>query len=484
MPDNLMTQISAVGVAQVIAILKQPPPPSGARRASAALAAAVPVAGSRAAAGAAEGAVMVLARHFKTSEASTDTAVAATLDNRKTRSPGTRWFHRAEKASDPTPPVRYFPNLGMLLGTVDQQGLQALSAEPQVKEVVGAPVLSLIRPVKVAPVKRAAARTAQTTWGIKRVKADQLHRRGFTGDGIIVGHLDTGADGTHPALKSAFHAFAEFDDLGFEVTPAPAPHDTDEHGTHTAGTIAGRTTTGRAIGVAPGALLASAIVIEGGNAIARILAGMDWVIGQGVKVLSMSLGIRGFHDDFLPVTQTLRDRGILPVFAVGNEGPGTSRSPGNYAEVLSVGAMDDGDKVADFSSSQRFEHPANRLVPDLVAPGVAIISAKPGGGFQEMDGTSMATPHIAGLAALLMQAAPAATIDQIEDAIFRSCSLLSRELDLRQSRGVPDAVKALGLLGVPIVAAAAPAPAPAARRPGKRKKSAAAKATRPARRRQ
>lgn len=194
----------------------------------------------------------------------------------------------------------------------------------------------------------------------------------------------------------------------------PSPHDTDEHGTHTAGTIAGRTSAGRAIGVAPEALLANAIVIEGGNATARILAGMDWVIGQGATILSMSLGFRGFQEDFLAVTQTLRERGILPVFAVGNEGPGTSRSPGNYAEALSVGAMDANDQVADFSGSQRFDRPDNPLVPDLVAPGVAVISAKPGGGFQEMDGSSMATPHIAGLAALLMQAAPAATIDGIE----------------------------------------------------------------------
>jgi subtilisin family serine protease len=361
----------------------------------------------------------------------------------------------------------------MLHGTVDQTGFEALAAHPRIEEVVATPPLSLIRPVNVAPVKPAAPQNVETTWGIQRVKADELHTLGFTGEGIIVGHLDTGADGTHPALQSAFHAFAEFDDLGFEVTPAPAPHDTDEHGTHTAGTIAGRTTDGRAIGVAPGALLASAIVIEGGNVIARILAGMDWVIGQGARILSMSLGIRGYHEDFLPVTQTLRQRGILPVLAVGNEGPGTSRSPANYAPALSVGAMDESDKVPDFSSSERFERPDKPLVPDLVAPGVGVISAKPGGGFQEMDGTSMATPHIAGLAALLMQAAPAATLEQIEQAIFASCSLLPGELPERQNRGVPDGVKALGLLGVPVPAAALAVP-----RPAKHKKAVTAKPTR------
>src|SRR5205814_3981544 len=99
----------------------------------------------------------------------------------------------------------------------------------------------------------------------------------------------------------------------------------------------------------------------------------------------------------------------------------------------------------------------------LVAPGVAVISAKPGGGYQEMDGSSMATPHIAGLAALLMQAAPTATISQIEQAIFASCSPLPGELPERQNRGVPDAVKALAALGVPLATAAPATSRPPAR---------------------
>src|SRR5262249_21353312 len=148
--------------------------------------------------------------------------------------------------------------------------------------------------------------------------------------------------GSHPALKDAIQHFEEFDLMGDPVAGA-TPHDSDEHGTHTAGTIAGRKVASTAFGVAPEAMLASAIVIEGGNVIARLLAGMDWAVGLGVRVLSMALGLRGYHPDFLPVTRILRAKGIQPVFAVGNEGPGTSRSPGNYAEALSVGAGDDQD---------------------------------------------------------------------------------------------------------------------------------------------
>jgi subtilisin family serine protease len=261
-----------------------------------------------------------------------------------------------------------------------------------------------------------------------------------------VGHLDTGVDGTHPALKKAIARFAEFDDLGQEVLPTPRPFDSEDHGTHTAATIAGHPVRGRHIGVAPGSRLASAIVIEGGNVVARVLGGMDWAVGHNVRILSMSLGFPGWVDDFLALTRLLREKNILPVFAVGNEGPGTSRSPGNYPETLSVGAHDVDADVAEFSSSQRFSRKRDPVVPDLLAPGVGVISARPGGGYQSMDGTSMATPHVAGLAALLIEAKPTASAAEVERAIFGSCVRppgMDRE---RGNRGVPDAKRALALL--------------------------------------
>ena len=175
---------------------------------------------------------------------------------------------------------------------------------------------------------------------------------------MLVGHLDTGVDGKHPALKDAIGHYAEFDLLGAEITPTPAPRDSGEHGTHTAATIAGRPVQGRSVGMAPDAKLASAMVIEGGNAVARVLGGMDWAVGLGVNVISMSLGFRGWWEDFIPIVRILRRHQVLPVFAVGNEGPGTSRSPGNYPQPLSVGAMDKNHTVADFSSSQRFQRRA------------------------------------------------------------------------------------------------------------------------------
>ncbi len=368
-----------------------------------------------------------LERHFRHSELSQDSALAASS---------------LTAAAAVAPNVRYYPNLGVALGTVDRAGLASLRSDPAVASVNGAPNLSLIAPERIADAKL----TVNRTWGLQALKAPELWAKGFTGKGILVGHLDTGVDGKHPALKTAIGAFAEFDMLGFELTPTPAARDSGEHGTHTAATIAGRPVGGRHVGMAPDALLASALVIEGGNAVARVLGGMDWAVGQNCRILSMSLGFRGWWEDFIPIARILRRYQVLPVWAVGNEGPGTSRSPGNYPQALSVGAMDKDKTVAWFSSSQRFQRRRDPLVPDLIGPGVGVTSAKPGGGWQDMDGTSMATPHIAGLAALLMQARPKASVGRIERAIFESCTLDPKQPRDRANRGLPDGLKALALL--------------------------------------
>jgi subtilisin family serine protease len=340
------------------------------------------------------------------------------------------------------PVMQYYPNLGVALGTVNRNGLNALRSDATVQSVSGTPQIRLIKPVRIA----SAALTSDVTWGLKAMEVKKLWDQGLTGKGIMVGHLDTGVDGDHTTLKDAIADFTEFDLLGKEITPKPKARDSDDHGTHTAATIAGRAVGGKSIGVAPEAMLTSALVIEGGDVVARVLGGMNWAVGKGIRVLNMSLGFPGYWNDFLQLTRILRARGILPVFAVGNEYAGTSRSPGNYAEALSVGAFDGNNQVADFSSSQIFNRKRDPIVPDLIAPGVDIVSAKPGGGYQQMNGTSMATPHIAGLAALLWQAKPNATVKQIENAIFASCQLPAGMSNLRANKGIPNAPRALAAL--------------------------------------
>jgi len=417
--------LKATGVADVIVILE----PDAAIPA-AALGSEVPAA---------------IAQHFKASPYSQDAALLETLQ--------ARTFVRRLDSEDLAvseayglarqAPVgsRYYPNLGVALGSVDRPALAALRREPAVQKVVMAPQLRLIRPVATA----ATAAMPGYTWGLRALGIDGLHDQGLTGRGVRIGHLDTGIDASHPALADVLHDYAEFDLLGNRAVGA-SPRDSAEHGTHTAGTLAAQPIDGIRFGVAPGARLVSAMVIEHGNVLARILGGMNWMVGQNVRVLSMSLGLVGVEDTFLAISQILRARGVLPVFAVGNDGPGRSRYPGNYAEALSVGAADSNSQVPDFSSSQLFKRAQDAIVPDLVGPGVDVVSCVPGGGYKQMSGTSMATPHIAGLAALLMEAKPDASIDAIEAAIFGSCALPPDMLASRANRGFPNAAKALSLL--------------------------------------
>lgn len=340
------------------------------------------------------------------------------------------------------PAARVFPHLGVVYGTVERDGLSALRASPVVRAVKPAAQLSLIRPVAAAR----PSRPDGTVWGVEHLRAPDLWAQGWTGAGVRVAHLDTGVDLTHPCLDGAVVEFAEFDPTGRRVPDAPIRDGDDgRHGTHTAATIAGREIDGVRVGVAPGAELCSALVIEGGDLTARILGGMDWAIGVGARVLSMSLGIRGLVNSFLDLVAILRDNGVLPVVAIGNEGPGTSRSPGNYPRALSVGAHDRDGAVAGFSSSQRFQRRSHPLTPDVVAPGVDVVSAGREGGWQTLSGTSMATPHVAGLAALLMQARPDADIDAVERAILESAELGSMPTE-RANYGAVNGLRALARL--------------------------------------
>ena len=420
---SIAASLKASGVAEVLVVLRSGQAPSKTALAT--------------------GAAAVL-RHFSTSPYSQDAALlevlqARELDDREAFRGVLPSATRLSVTSSYAGP-RHYPNLGLVLGNVDRGALSALRKECDVEQIVPAPQLRLIRPVA----KAETVLQPGYSWGLRSLQIDQLHVEGLTGKDVLIGHLDTGVDAAHPALEGAVQSFAEFDSLGNYVDGS-TPRDSADHGTHTAGTLAGREVNGIRFGVAPGAKLASAMVIEGGKQLARILGGMDWIVGQGARVLNMSLGLVGVDEALRAISRILRTRGVLPVFAIGNDAPGRSRYPGNYAEVLSVGAADNLGRVAEFSSSQLFKRAQDPIVPDLVGPGVDVLSCVPGG-YVQMSGTSMATPHIAGLAALLMEARPDKTCDEIEAAIFRSCSLLPGMLVNRANRGYPNAVRALNLL--------------------------------------
>ena len=352
---------------------------------------------------------------------------------------------RSRRSGTPESPssMLVFPRLGLAYGAVTREGLEAMRKHQAVRSVTESNSLRMIRPVPYLAQSALDTPDKGPTWGIKALKVEALWAQGLTGHGVLVGHLDTGIDGAHPMLEGAIEKATVFDLGGVEKRATNPPTDSGHHGTHTAGIIAGRPFNQVKAGVAPGAKLLSAEVLEAGDSIARVLGGMEWALTNGARILNLSLGWPTYTDCFLTIVDALRANECLPVIATGNDGEGSTRSPGNYAQSLSVGAVSQFGRVPTFSGSEVMNRPNEPIVPDIVAPGVDIWSAAPGDGFKMLQGTSQATPHVAGLAALLMEAHPRAPISLVETAILGSARRHASVPETRAGRGMPDAEAAL-----------------------------------------
>ncbi|WP_157548191.1 S8 family serine peptidase [Nonomuraea candida] len=335
----------------------------------------------------------------------------------------------------------------MLLVRATPGTLGALAELDLVERIIPNFTLTAPEPGRAAAPRTTAA--AATTWGLAKIGADRVQdERGLTGKGVRVAVLDTGIDVTHPDLKGklatadpadpkAPGGWIEFDANG---KPVPSePHDSSYHGTHVAGTIAGGDASGTRIGVAPGAELMAGLVIPGGRGtLAQVIAGMQWALapyradgtpaGEPADVVSMSLGAEGYADELIEPARNIYRAGAFPSFAIGNDcSPGGSGSPGNVYEAVAVGATDAADNVAGFScggvvkSGDWFaappEWPDSYVVPDVSAPGVDVVSAMPGGEYAALNGTSMATPHVSGTVALMLEARPGLAVDAAEEIL-------------------------------------------------------------------
>lgn len=290
--------------------------------------------------------------------------------------------------------------------------------------------ISLIQPLPSAPT---ALASTDSKWILGLVGADAARTSGLTGAGVTIAVLDTGVDESHPELAGKVVKAVQFAPADGTPTPMTPSGDTHYHGTHVAGILAGKT-----VGIAPGAKLCAAVMIPGGNGFTSdFIAAMEWAAGDpAVQIVNMSAGIFGFHPELLGATRDLVQVGILPVFAIGNEGRNTSRSPGNYDAPVSVGACDQAKQVASFSGGGSVViDNLQYSLPDLVAPGVDVFSCVPGGQYRSLDGTSMATPVVAAVAALLLERHPNATNLDLIDAVLSTCVDLSYPRD-RQGQGL------------------------------------------------
>ncbi|MFG3136257.1 S8 family serine peptidase [Streptomyces sp. NPDC048211] len=285
---------------------------------------------------------------------------------------------------------------------------------------------------------------------VPQINAPQAWAEGYDGKGIKVAVLDTGIDADHPDVKDRILESRSF-------VPGEEVDDKNGHGTHVASTIAGSGAASDGVnkGVAPAADLIVGKVLsnEGSGADSGIIEAMEWAKAEGADVVSMSLGSSIPDDGSDPMSQAVNtlsaDGGPLFVIAAGNAyGAGTIGSPGSADKALTIAAVDKQDNRADFSSMGPLTR-SNGLKPDLSAPGVDINAAAsqsvPGieGMYQSMSGTSMATPHVAGAAAILKERHPDWTGQRIKDALMTSSKVLPAYTPYEQGTGRLDVKAAI-----------------------------------------
>nr|WP_093612184.1 S8 family serine peptidase [Streptomyces indicus] len=269
---------------------------------------------------------------------------------------------------------------------------------------------------------------AQLDVSVPQIGADKAWAAGYDGTGVKVAVLDTGVDETHPELAGQQLVEKNF-------STSADTKDRQGHGTHVASTIAGKGVQYK--GVAPGARLIDGKVLndQGSGSESDIMEAIEWAAAEGADIVNMSLGGPDAPgvEPLEEVVNRYTEQGVLFAIAAGNEGPGekTVGTPGAAEGALTVAAVDKSDKLADFSSRGPLVGDAG-IKPDVSAPGVDITAASAPGnsiaeeygenppGYMTISGTSMATPHVAGAAALLKQQHPAWKAAQLKGVLTAS----------------------------------------------------------------
>lgn len=346
-----------------------------------------------------------------------------------------------------------------------------LSAQPEVDRIIPSPVLRPVHSSLGFPVEPGAA-PAAPQWNLTQIGADRVwHEFGARGQGIIVGQSDSGVQWDHPELLDSYLG-RQGDHSGYWLDPwqgTAVPHDLSGHGTHTLGSVLGNS-----VGVAPEAewYACANLVRNLGNA-ALYLDCMQFMLApypyggdpfmdgrptQSAHVLNNSWGCPQAYEgcdamSLEAAVRALRLAGIFVVASAGNSGPDCSSITDPialYDAAFTVGAVDMNNNIASFSSVGPVTADGSvRTKPDIVAPGVNVLSAWPGNGYAVSSGTSMAGPHVAGVVALLWSASPA-LIGDIEgtEAILRQAAGVYRVMPVATPDMAEDFLGALEAMGM------------------------------------
>ncbi len=355
-------------------------------------------------------------------------------------------------------PHRAFWAANLVWAECDMATVQRVASRPEVSAVCANSRVLLRRPFPARPELARLAPSA-VEWNLTIIRAPQVWARGITGAGVVVAGQDTGYDWDHPALirqyrgwdgTNANHAYNWHDAIhsggGACGADSPFPCDDNNHGTHTMGTMVGDDGAGNQVGVAPGARwIGCRNMSQGVGTPATYTECFQWLMAptdaaglnpdptKAPDVINNSWGCPGYEgctniDMLRSVVENTRASGILVVAAAGNSGSGcssVSEQPALFDASFTVGATDSGDSIVSFSSRGNVTADGSgRMKPDVSAPGQNVRSSFPGTGYGLDSGTSMAGPHVAGVAALVFSAHPGlrGQVDRVERLITRTAT--------------------------------------------------------------
>jgi subtilisin family serine protease len=319
---------------------------------------------------------------------------------------------------------RYWINNELYIENAKIELIEKLAAIPSVSAITEEEVYQI--PDVSEATTLAVDNSTATEWGVTKINAKGVWATGNIGQNVVVGIIDSGARGTHTLLKGSYlnNGFSWFD----PETNRADPFDNNGHGTHVTGTIAGD----NGIGVAPGAKWMMCRGCRGSGCFTSDLlacfefmtcptnaAGTVKDCSKAPRVVSNSWGAPGGTTTFASSVNTWRAADIIPIFASGNSGSfcGFMGAPADMASVIAVASTDVNEIIA--GSSSRGPTTTGLIKPDVSAPGVSVRSSwhTDDSALKTISGTSMATPHVAGVVALMLSVKPDFTYDQVREAL-------------------------------------------------------------------
>ncbi|MFR3065037.1 S8 family serine peptidase [Peptoniphilus sp.] len=327
-----------------------------------------------------------------------------------------------------------------------------LAKRPDVEEIIENKKIKIERPEKNFPEAREASlsySSKHVPWNLKAIGADKAQE--LTKDSsneVVVAIIDSGVDSSHPAISKNYRgndsnlsASSWYNTIDGKNGAEEKPFDDRGHGTHVCGTILG-SKEGSLLGVAPKTKWIAVKVFDknGDTDNTKLLAAGEWILAPtdakgnkhpelAPRIVNNSWGGNSSDGFYQDMVKKWREAGIFPVFSAGNVsetnngGDNSIGTPGSYPEAYAVGAIRKDEKVAKFSLRGKSDY-TNKWKPDIVAPGVNILSSVPGNRYELYTGTSMASPHVSGVVALMLQANKDLSVEQIEKILNETASPL------------------------------------------------------------